>query len=392
MKKIQLNKKVCGKISQGYPLIQKMDLLNPQEKVTSEWVTFYSPQNEYLGTGYLGVQNKGIGWVLSRVANEAIDLEFFQQSFAKALAKRHDLVNNPQTTAYRLFNGEGDGVGGMTLDIYNQFAVISWYNQSIYQHRELITAALIEAVPMIKGLYEKNRFESQGIVESQHIFGEVAPEPLLVLENGVTFATYLNEGMMTGIFLDQKDVRGRLVAGMASGMSVLNTFSYTGAFSVAAARGGATSTVSVDLAKRSLPKTKEMIEVNDLSLEANKIVVMDVFDYFNYAKRKGMSFDMIILDPPSFARSKKRTFSVAQNYGELVADVAGLINSQGWLIASTNAANVSLDKYQKMVEQGLKSQGRKFKLTETHRLPQDYVINHSFKEGNYLKVLIYQLD
>ena len=197
---------------------------------------------------------------------------------------------------------------------------------------------------------------------------------------------------MTGIFLDQKDVRGRLVAGMASGMSVLNTFSYTGAFSVAAARGGATSTVSVDLAKRSLPKTKEMIEVNDLSLEANKIVVMDVFDYFNYSKRKGMSFDMIILDPPSFARSKKRTFSVAQNYGELVADVAGLINSQGWLIASTNAANVSLDKYQKMVEQGLKSQGRKFKLTETHRLPQDYVINHSFKEGNYLKVLIYQLD
>ena len=104
------------------------------------------------------------------------------------------------------------------------------------------------------------------------MYGEQAPEPLLVTENGVQFATYLNEGLMTGIFLDQKEVRGRLVDGFAVGKTVLNMFSYTGAFSVAAAMGGAVATTSVDLAKRSLPKTTEQFEVNHLNLAAQRLL------------------------------------------------------------------------------------------------------------------------
>lgn len=389
MKKVKVTKRAALQLKKGYPLIVNQDLINTADETIEGVVQFIGPQGEFLGSGYLGKQNKGCGWLLSQIEREQIDQSFFRRLFADALVKRQ--LDSQLTTAYRLFNGEGDGMGGVTIDVYEDFALFSWYNTSIYQLKEMIINAFLAEAPFIIGAYEKNRFDLEGLPDSQHIHGEEAPTPLLVKENGVTFATYLDDGMMTGIFLDQKEVRGRLVDGLALGLNVLNTFSYTGAFSVAAAMGGSASTVSVDLAKRSLPKTKEMFEVNGLSLDTNKIVVMDVFEYFNYAKRKKLSFDMIILDPPSFARSKKRNFSVAQNYGDLVEEIAGLLVKKGILIASTNAANVSFDKYRKMVEEALGNQGRQFKRLATYRLPDDFVINPNFKEGNYLKVLIYEV-
>ncbi|MDF0480431.1 class I SAM-dependent rRNA methyltransferase [Vagococcus sp. PNs007] len=393
MKKIMLKNKHSNKVRNGYPLIQKEDLQNVSDaKLVGQWVEFVSPNNDYVGTGYIGEQNKGIGWVVSHTKGTIINQDFLEKCFRLAGEKRHHFKVNDQTTAYRLFNGEGDYFGGITIDIYNEYALFSWYNASIYSHKKLFIDAFKAVFPEIKGAYQKVRFTEKGLAESEHVYGSEAPEPLLVKENGVTYATYMNEGMMTGIFLDQKEVRGLLVDGLATGKSVLNTFSYTGAFSVAAAMGGASSTVSVDLAKRSSPKTKEMFEVNGLSLDNNKIVVMDVFDYFSYAKRKELAFDMIILDPPSFARNKKRTFSVAKNYGDLVAEVSELLTKDGLLIASTNAANISYDKYVSMIEETLKANGKRFKRLDTHRLPQDFAINPNFKEGNYLKVIIYQLN
>lgn len=392
MRKIQLTQKNRRKFKQGYPLIQREDLVNPKDMAyVGEWLTFVTPQGDYLGDGYLGVQNKGSGWLINHQANLTLDEDFFADKFMQAFERRNHFFNDDLTTAFRLFNGEGDGVGGVTIDLYHEFALFTWYNASIYEQRELIMTAFRSVSPFVKGIYEKNRFEGKGIVESQHVSGLTSPTPLIVQENGVNFATYLDDGMMTGIFLDQKHVRGRLVEGLALGKSVLNTFSYTGAFSVAAAMGGAASTVSVDLAKRSLPKTKEMFEVNQLPLETNKIVVMDVFEYINYARRKAFEFDVVILDPPSFARNKKRTFSVAQNYGDLVEEVVTLLAPKGTLIASTNAANVSYDKYQSMVEGALKKSGRRFKLVDQQRLPADFALDKNFPAGNYLKVLIYEV-
>ncbi|MGX7030181.1 class I SAM-dependent rRNA methyltransferase [Vagococcus zengguangii] len=390
--KIKIKKQAARKMMSGYPLIIEGDLVKTQDQLkTKEWHQFVTDSGQFIGTGYLGKQNKGVGWVVSQNENTKMDEAFFTQLFSKAGEKRQQFADNELTNAYRLFNGEGDGLGGMTVDIYADFAVVSWYNETINTFKTVLIAALVQAFPMIKGIYEKNRFEQTGLPETQLIYGQEAPEPLLVKENGVSFATYLNEGMMTGIFLDQKHVRGRLADGLASGLDVLNTFSYTGAFSVAAAMGGAASTVSVDLAKRSLEKTKEMFDINQLSLDNNKIVVMDIFDYIRYANRKELAFDMVILDPPGFARNKKRTFSVVKNYGELVAEVTPLIRTDGYLIASTNVANLPYDKFKEMVEDGIRSEGRRFKKVEEYRLPSDYVTASSFKEGNYLKVLIYQI-
>ncbi|MFP3775915.1 class I SAM-dependent rRNA methyltransferase [Enterococcus mundtii] len=386
--KLTIKKRAVKKFLKGYPLIQEEDLV--QMKKTTEWVELIDQQGKFLGKGYLGKQNKGIGWVLSQ-KDEPFDQSFFELKFLTAKKKRTSYFNDEQTTAFRLFNGEGDGIGGLIIDYYDSFAVFSWYNETLYLAREVLLKAFQAAYPEIVGIYEKIRFETTRLPESQHVTGEEAIEPLLVQENGVTYATYLNEGLMTGIFLDQKEVRGALIDGLALGKSVLNMFSYTGAFSVAAAMGGATETTSVDLAKRSLKKTREQFEVNGLTPDAHKIIVMDVFEYFKYAQRKGFSYDVIVLDPPSFARNKKKVFRVAKNYGELVKDSLSILADEGILIASTNAANVSIDQFQAMIEDELISAEFEYQISGVYRLPDDFQTIDSFPEGNYLKVFVYEI-
>lgn len=388
--KLQVTKKAEHKFKKGYPLIQKEDLQQVPAPLPTDWLTLIDSKGQRLAEGYLGEQNKGIGWLLSW--HGPINQSFFQQLFEISREKRTSFEKDSLTTAYRLFNGEGDGIGGVIIDRYADYAVFSWYNETLYQKKAELLMAFRTVYPDIIGAYEKIRFSTKDLPESQFLYGEQAPEPLLVTENGVQFATYLNEGLMTGIFLDQKEVRGRLVDGFAVGKTVLNMFSYTGAFSVAAAMGGAVATTSVDLAKRSLPKTTEQFEVNHLNLAAQKIIVMDVFDYFKYASRKGLSYDMIILDPPSFARNKKKVFSVAKNYGELVKDSIDILTDKGTLIASTNAANLSLAKYQKMVITALQEKNVRYKITDTYQLPTDFQVNPNFPEGNYLKVLFIEIE
>lgn len=388
--KLQVTKKAEHKFKKGYPLIQKEDLQQVPAPLPTDWLTLIDSKGQRLAEGYLGEQNKGIGWLLSW--HGPINQSFFQQLFEISREKRTSFEKDSLTTAYRLSNGEGDGIGGVIIDRYADYAVFSWYNETLYQKKAELLTAFRTVYPDIIGAYEKIRFSTKDLPESQFLYGEQAPEPLLVTENGVQFATYLNEGLMTGIFLDQKEVRGRLVDGFAVGKTVLNMFSYTGAFSVAAAMGGAVATTSVDLAKRSLPKTTEQFEVNHLNLAAQKIIVMDVFDYFKYASRKGLSYDMIILDPPSFARNKKKVFSVAKNYGELVKDSIDILTDKGTLIASTNAANLSLAKYQKMVITALQEKNVRYKITDTYQLPADFQVNPNFPEGNYLKVLFIEIE
>lgn len=385
--KMNLSKKGIKKFHKKNPLIQEDDLL--QVKDTQDWVSFVDSQGKIVGTGYLGKQNKGIGWVLA-FEDCPINKDFFEAAFAKAKAKRSAYYGSEETDAFRIVNGEGDHLGGLTIDLYREFAVFSWYNETLYQNKSLLIQAFQQVFPEVKGAVEKIRFDSD-LPESAAVYGEETPEPLIVKENGVHYATYLNEGLMTGIFLDQKEVRGQLAEGLSAGMTVLNMFSYTGAFSVAAAMGGATKTTSVDLAKRSLEKTKEQFAINGFDPEKQKIHVMDVFGYFKYAKKKELTFDMIILDPPSFARNKKKVFSVAKNYGELVTDSLAIMNEEGLLIASTNAANLSQKKFQQMIEEAMDQAQVTYQCIQEYRLPSDFAVDPNFLEGNYLKVFFYQI-
>ena len=210
----------------------------------------------------------------------------------------------------------------------------------------------------------------------------------MVLENGIRYATYLDDGLMTGIFLDQREVRETIREHYSMGKTVLNTFSYTGAFSIAAAMGGASETTSVDLANRSLPKTKEQFEVNGIDAKTQRILVMDVFDYFKYALKKNLSYDTVIIDPPSFARSKKRTFSVAKDYQKLLEEVIAITNQNGVIVASTNAANVTMEKFESFIQKAFETSSTRYSMLEKYTLPNDFKLNPHFPEGDYLKVCI----
>ncbi|WNS76296.1 class I SAM-dependent rRNA methyltransferase [Bacillus sp. DTU_2020_1000418_1_SI_GHA_SEK_038] len=374
----------------GYPLITEDAFVKmPVDIEEGTIINLLDEKNRYLATGYFGKQNKGRGWILSRNQQELIDQDFFETKLKKALDNRKVFFDDKDTTAFRVFNGEGDGIGGMTIDYFAGYYLATWYSEGIYQFKNDILQALFK-VADVKGVYEKKRFDVKGtyIEDDDFVAGERAVFPLIVKENGINFAVYLNDGAMVGVFLDQRNVRKAIRDKYAKGKTVLNTFSYTGAFSVAAALGGAAKTTSVDLANRSKSKTIEQFSVNNIDYEAHEIIVEDVFNYFKYAVRKQLKFQMVILDPPSFARSKKHTFSAGKDYPALLEQAIQLTDSNGIIVASTNCSTFDMKKFKGFIEKAFKQTGSKYTILDEFSLPEDFKTIKEFKEGNYLKVAI----
>ncbi|MFE6134813.1 class I SAM-dependent rRNA methyltransferase [Bacillus sp. NPDC057893] len=386
---IKIKPKFIKEIKSGYPLILK-DAIQNLNDVREEGtiINVVDEKNQFIGKGYYGKQNKGYGWILTRKEKEEVNQSFFESKIKSALHKRKDFYKSNDTTAFRVVNGEGDGLGGLIIDYYDGYYVISWYSEGIYTFRDEIVAAL-QKVANFKGIYEKKRFDTKGkyIEGDDFVTGERGEFPLIVKENGVNFAVYLNDGAMVGVFLDQRNVRKQIRDKYAKGRTVLNMFSYTGAFSVFAALGGASKTTSIDLANRSLSKTIEQFSVNEIDYEAQDIIVEDVFLYFKYAAKKKMKFDMVVLDPPSFARSKKYTFSAAKDYKNLLKETIAITENNGIIVASTNCSAFDMKKFNGFIDTAFKEMNGKYKILEEHSLPEDFRTIDQFKEGDYLKVV-----
>ena len=381
MNKLYVDSFVEKKIKRGIQLLDGKDF--HQLDLDNQLVALYNHSRQFLGTAYLSRQNKGIGWFLG---NGKIDLteSYFESLFSKAKQKRQHFENSDLTTAYRLFNQDGDNFGGVTIDRYADFVVFSWYNTFVYQYRDIIVKAFQKVYPAVKGGYEKIRFKGLDY-ESAHIYGQEAPETFTILENGVKYSVFMNDGLMTGIFLDQHEVRDALINELGLGKRVLNMFSYTAAFSVAAAMGGAIETTSVDLAKRSRELSQAHFDMTN-----HHFVVMDVFEYFKYAKRKNLTFDLIVIDPPSFARNKKQIFSVAKDYHRLISQALEVLSDDGTIIASTNAANLTVAQFKKQLEKGFASV--KHEYIRLQQLPSDFTVNKADMSSNYLKVFTIKVE
>ena len=337
MNKVFVSRRVEKKLRKGQILLEEVDF--PDLSETDQEVELFSQSNEFIGKAYLSRQNKGIGWFISN-QNISFKQTFFESLFKQAKQKRSSYYQDELTTAFRLFNQEGDGFGGMTLDLYGDYVVFSWYNSYIYGIRQEIIAAFNQVFPEVLGAYEKIRFKGLDY-ESAHIYGQEAAEYFTVLENGVLYQVFMNDG--------------------------------------------ASETTSVDLAKRSRELSEAHFHANGLSLDNHRLLVMDVFEYFKYAKRKGLSYDVIVLDPPSFARNKKQTFSVAKDYHKLISQSLEILNPGGIIIASTNAANVSRQKFTEQIDKGFA--GRKYQVLHKYGLPADFVYNEKDESSNYLKVI-----
>lgn len=395
MKRYRLRPFATRRILAGERLVTIDDFEQPEqaENLEEGMVIYLSDAERRLNAKALvGRQNKGLAWVFTNDEEDFWDETFIAERLEQAIESRKDFLAEEQTvtTAFRLFNGEGDGIGGVTIDWYSEFVQFNWYSRGIYEYREWFVTALKELLPDIKGVYETKRYklyDNESAIE--HTSGDLASQPLVVKENSIEYAVYLGEEWMTGIFLDQREVRS-FVQTQANDLKVLNLFSYTGAFSVAAAVGGAAKTVSVDVANRSLERTKEQFALNGIDGEPpqHEIRVMDVFAYVNYAKRHELSFDLVVCDPPSFARTKKRLFKAEKDYAELAKDLFDITAPGGLCILSTNHSGYKKEAFIEEISALGRSHSGHFQMIQSFGLPNDFPTSAD-SESQYLKVLVF---
>jgi 23S rRNA (cytosine1962-C5)-methyltransferase len=263
------------------------------------------------------------------------------QLLQHAVAKRAALLT-PDTNAVRLIDGGGDGLPGLILETYaGRWLVSTTGNHLAPQVREWIRDQGVSC-------YWK-RLDQHQKESPSHLSGPEVNEPFLILENGIASEISFQSGYSQGIFLDQRDNRAEVRRLMAPGLRLLNTFAYTGAFSVAAAMSGA-ETTTLDLSQPYLDWAKRNFSHNDLDPTAHHFCKGDTFHWLRRFAKQGRSFDGIVLDPPTFSRDEKgKVFRVEENFSELAALAADILAPDGWLLCSTNCRNLALNDFQKQL-------------------------------------------
>lgn len=267
-----------------------------------------------------------------------------------------------QTDAYRLVNGAGDLLPGLVVDVYGAWAVLSLYDAELVARARALGEQLIALG--FRGVYSKTRVradlrrqEATELAPEGPLLGEAAPAGLVVTEAGLRVEVALADGLSTGLFVDQRDNRRR-VKQLARGGRVLNLFAYTCSFSVAAALGGASEVVSVDLSGRALERGRRNFELNGLDPSAHRFFKEDAVKWLGRAARRGERFRVVVLDPPSFSTVGKGTFSVAKGYGEVAALALALVEPEGHLLAVTNHTRTSLEALRKILHRAAQQAGR----------------------------------
>lgn len=280
----------------------------------------------------------------------------------------------PRTTAFRLVNEEGDALPGLAVDVYGDHLVAQLYVGGIWED-EARKERVLDALHALgfAGIYLKLRPKQANVLVDTRrddlapalpVRGEpTATAEIVVQEEGIPYRVRLGDGLSTGIFLDQRPNR-RLVRELAKGGQVLNLFSYTCAFSVAAALGGAARTVSVDASVLALERGRANFEAAGVALggtgprAAHSFVAEDAFAWLARAATKNERFDLVIVDPPSYSSTKKRRFVAESDYDDLVALAAKVLSPQGKLVASCNHRGLSRSKLRRFVAAGMKTEGR----------------------------------
>lgn len=286
-----------------------------------------------------------------------------------ALAVLHDAVvlRAPLlqvASAFRLANGEGDGLPGITIDYYGGYAVLNLYEAGWLPQRERLGQLLLELGCL--GVYEKRRLRTdlrsvkqEQVAPPAAFLGESAPEELVVNEGEMQLVVCLSDGLSTGLFVDQRDNHQK-TAHLCGGGEMLNLFCYTGAFSVMAARAGARTT-SVDLSAKALNRTRRNFEQNELALEGHRFVKDDAMKFLARAARRGERYDFIVLDPPSFSTVGKGTFSVKGGYRQAAALCVELLGEGGKLLCVTNHVKTSPEQLRYMLRDVVGDSGRKLR-------------------------------
>lgn len=347
-------------------------------------VEVYSNKNEFLAIGYYAGGSIAVR-IISFIKTE-INEQFWYDKVKKAWDYRQNLnILNKNTNVCRLFFGEGDGVPGLILDYYNGHVVVQAHSYGVYLQKENIVKAIKTVLgENLKSIYDKSAEtlskHHSGKTVNDFLFGE--PEKIIVKENEHLFKIDFINGQKTGFFIDQRDNR-KLLAEYSKDKNVLNTFSYTGGFSVYAAAAGAKTVHSVDVSESAIKLCDENVELNNC--ENHESFAVDTFDFF---KDKKDSYDVIVLDPPAFAKSRDSKHNAVIGYKRLNTLAMKLIKANGIIFTFSCSGVVDKMLFYNTITSAAMESGRNIKVLHYLNQPADHPLTPYFPEGEYLKGMV----
>ena len=365
----------------------------PRPLLEGDIVDVVTKQGEFIARGHWQVGSIAVR-VLS-FEREEIDQAWWNRRLAEARTLREalGLVGNTETSCYRLVHGEGDLLPGLVVDIYNRTAVVQCHSVGMYLSRQAIATAIREAFgDSIDAIYDKSSqtlpFKADLGAIDGYLYGRATERDNIVLENGLKFKVNWEEGQKTGFFIDQR-VNRDLVREYSKGRKVLNTFCYTGGFSVAALAGGAKEVVSIDLSERAVKLAEENVAINFGSQAPHRAIACNAVEYL---KDIDSDYDLIILDPPAFAKHHKVLGNALQGYKKINARALEKIAPGGILFTFSCSQAVSRDLFRTTIFTAAAIARRKVRIIGQLTQPSDHPINIYHPEGEYLKGLVVYVE
>lgn len=352
-----------------------------------DWVEVQDSSKKTLGFGHYqkGTITVRVIWFGAIPPGDSVYRAKIKVAFTQRLETQ---VISDYTNAYRLIHGEGDGLPGLIVDVYHDVAILQAHSAGMHRDRNLISEAIKMAMEengfQISAVYYKSLSDKS---ESEYLVG-MAAVPHLILEHGNKFYVDWEEGQKTGFFLDQRENR-KLLGEMSKYKTVLNTFCYTGGFSVYALRNQAALVHSVDASEKAIAMTRKNLTLNGFDSQVHECVASDTFDFI---KDKKDVYDVIILDPPAFAKHKDARHQAVKGYQRLNTEAMKMIKPGG--IIFTFSCSQVVDRqlfYDTVVSAGIQS-GRQIKVLHHLSQPADHPVSLYHSEGEYLKGLVLYVE
>ena len=386
---VQLRKGCHGRIREGHPWIYGNEILEVNGHYRpGDVVDIVDFRGGFLGRGYINPASQITVRVLTR-AKEPIDEAFFRKRLLRAYRYRQEIL--PGETSYRLVFGEADEIPGLIVDRFSDYLVIQTLALGIDVWKDTIVKLLDEIVSP-RGMYERNDApvrELEGLEQRAGFIGEPFDPIVKITENGIPFLVDLQNGQKTGHFLDQRENR-KVVMELGSGRRVLDCFCHTGGFSVHAAVGGAAAVEGIDISEAAVDMARANAELNGVS-RLCRFTVANAFDELRTRERRGEEYDMVILDPPAFAKSRAALEGATRGYKEINLRAIKLLKPEGILVTCSCSKHLTEDLLISVVREAASDAGRTLRFIEKRTQAKDHPFLLAAQESYYLKCLVLQV-
>jgi len=389
---IKLSKAGERSVRAGHPWIfeKAITKLSKDGDVGDIAVIYGTKSNKVIGIGLYDPHSPIRIKMLHHNGGCNIDQSWIGEKIAIAYDRRIPLLQT-DTNSYRLIFGENDGMPSLIVDVYDEVAVIKLYSLIWKYYMQDILEAVLHhtGVKTVVLRLSRNVQKLQKDYKDGQIIHGVLEDPIVVFrEHGILFSAHVIKGHKTGYFLDHRDNRRR-IGELSEGKSVLDIFAYAGGFSVHALAGRAKRVISLDISKQALEMAKQNVALNDLSANHN-VMAIDAFEGMQKLQDKGQKFDIVIVDPPSFAKSAADVIGAINSYRRLTKLAVPLVSKGGLLLSASCSSRVDKDTFYNLLVEELDKEDRFYKIVDRTYHDVDHPI--SFPEGSYLKSVYIQLD